>query len=73
MKLLLPSEKSNDDSRAILLAHELAHFWFGNLVTTCWWDDVWFQEVLPGWLSQEIYADYSKNKILVSPFEKNAI
>ncbi|ESN97951.1 hypothetical protein HELRODRAFT_85035 [Helobdella robusta] len=29
---------------AIVLAHELAHQWFGNLVTMEWWDDLWLNE-----------------------------
>ncbi|KAI8915876.1 peptidase family M1-domain-containing protein, partial [Gorgonomyces haynaldii] len=29
---------------ALLVAHELAHFWFGNLVTMEWWDDLWLNE-----------------------------
>ena len=27
-----------------LLAHELAHQWFGNLVTFTWWNDLWLNE-----------------------------
>ncbi|GFS00691.1 aminopeptidase [Elysia marginata] len=38
---------SSDDSKkwvAIVVAHELAHQWFGNLVTMNWWDDLWLNE-----------------------------
>lgn len=30
--------------RAITILHELAHMWFGNLVTMRWWDDLWLNE-----------------------------
>jgi aminopeptidase N len=30
--------------RADVVAHELAHMWFGNLVTMRWWDDLWLNE-----------------------------
>ena len=30
--------------RAMVVAHEMAHMWFGNLVTMRWWDDLWLNE-----------------------------
>jgi aminopeptidase N len=31
-------------TRAMVIAHEMAHMWFGNLVTMQWWDDLWLNE-----------------------------
>lgn len=32
------------ERRAVTILHELAHMWFGNLVTMRWWDDLWLNE-----------------------------
>lgn len=29
---------------ANIVAHEIAHMWFGNLVTCAWWDNLWLNE-----------------------------
>ncbi|XP_052106945.1 endoplasmic reticulum aminopeptidase 1-like [Mytilus californianus] len=41
-----PGESSDSDKQwvAVVIAHELAHQWFGNLVTPKWWDDTWLNE-----------------------------
>ncbi|XP_029289963.1 aminopeptidase N-like [Cottoperca gobio] len=38
------SSNSNKQRIATIIAHELAHMWFGNLVTLRWWNDLWLNE-----------------------------
>lgn len=39
-------------------AHELAHQWFGDLVTTAWWDDIWLNESFATWMEQKLIAEW---------------
>lgn len=46
---LLVDDVSDNIDRALIAVttvHELAHQWFGNLVTSSWWDDIWVNEGL---------------------------
>ena len=40
--------------RASLIAHEVAHMWFGDLVTMRWFDDVWMKEVFANFMAAKI-------------------
>jgi aminopeptidase N len=38
----------------MVVAHELAHQWFGDLVTPAWWDDLWLNESFANWMGYRI-------------------
>ncbi|MBL9013084.1 MAG: M1 family metallopeptidase [Myxococcales bacterium] len=60
--LILMDPKSGSKARQyswlLVAAHEIAHQWFGNLVTMVFWDDIWLNEGFANWLETKIVATF---------------
>ena len=44
-----PPSYADREERALVLLHEMAHMWFGDMVTMRWWDDLWLNESFAQW------------------------
>ncbi|MCC7537007.1 MAG: M1 family metallopeptidase [Deltaproteobacteria bacterium] len=61
--LIAPQTSSVADERSLayVMAHELSHNYFGNLVTMAWWDDLWLNESFATWLGWRAVAAVRPN------------
>ncbi|MEO6463057.1 MAG: M1 family metallopeptidase, partial [Candidatus Eisenbacteria bacterium] len=74
--LLDPKTASLAQKRTLasITAHEMAHMWFGDLVTMRWWDDLWLNESFASWLGEkvthEVFPEYGIEERLITDSEE---
>ncbi|MET9569996.1 aminopeptidase N [Streptomyces virginiae] len=48
------------ESRAMVIAHEMAHMWFGDLVTLAWFDDIWLNESFAEYMGYQTLTEATR-------------
>ncbi|WP_441249776.1 aminopeptidase N [Kitasatospora sp. McL0602] len=55
-----PATEAQRENRAMGIAHEMAHMWFGDLVTMRWWDDLWLNESFAEYLGYRVATENTR-------------
>jgi aminopeptidase N len=71
--MLVDAQHSSVDAKrevALVVAHEMAHQWFGDLVTMKWWDNIWLNEGFATWMENKpvaaMHPEWNINEMVVS-------
>ncbi|MCG8603618.1 M1 family metallopeptidase [bacterium] len=71
-----PETTTIDQKRRLvgIIAHELAHMWFGDLVTIAWWEDLWLSESFASWMAakvtDEVFPQYQMDAVSVQSTQR---
>jgi len=75
--MLLDEKTASIDARQVVavdIAHEMAHQWFGDLVTMQWWDNVWLNEGFATWMEAKavgvMYPEWHMEEAVAVDFDK---